>query len=1144
MRALGIRNIQTARLPWLALSVVCVCLTPSCKTAKPQPTPAAGQPAPAKEDADLGWKKDQAAWRLKLQEIKNQQSRDDQTNYYQEEIDGLIKKKEEQKEEAKFAEEFQFLKREKEKWKEEQKLAKKREELNRLHARKVQDILSEVGSKMDYADQYVQEYGSSSISVPLLSKLGEDFTFNLKQGGTNYYNDAKSQVQNAAASFQQTVQSLSMAGQAQLDPTVAAAYAAQLGDYFSSLERFKTKQSLQDQAALQELHGNLAAANANSDPSARQAAVAQALQTYSQQYSAPTNAPTFPTDTGSGTNLPAAAQLPGRPSVTNVLAGQQFLPFQGLLNGMNLNPTVNDRFAIITAAGDVATESIFRHFMGSTNKDDLMDNVYFGFISVSVSPGWRTSRGWEAEVTMAAEIDYTEARMEVVKGVFTQETPGIKAKLYKHYGVDNLPSDPQARDLFAQLNKRSMDSASLLAIAEIMADNPDTASGIRFKPEISYQPGLSQYLSLEIPVTETLHTNMNVWNVDLGTAQVSDVHTVTNREALYETAELYLSEGVDNSVQAEQLSVPFDPVALQLIQRFRNQPAASKVPFEQYLSQISTFVTNKEVTMPCLVRVPTNVLVLNLSALTDLAQEYLDAGVTSFKSAAVRHRLDLAPTALLLAENAAYEAEKSDAGAKVNVLKYALKHIMKETAPHAGLFHYYTNTPPTQPMAVTIISPLIDSEVQDLSSSQRSQAEFALALSFALRYAGLGGQAAAFEQFVKNKQFDIRTRAPDISVNAFSGNNGKFGFQIGPQLTAIQDPTGKNRAPGKTLERQSFPALLILQLGAAEIKPVLRDDGIGGVGVLEPQLKFTLTRRWTPLTHGFLPKGNWLLPVNWFHPVITEERRLYGAALLHEAASDMDVLSCQSSCCLPEALTNGILKRIETLQGQMVGSEGHVLLSLNTVIPTTPSVESVAITEAYPKDLLLTTPSLNTVSFAFLGSGLNQISREHTNVTVFTNVLAGAGLDIADLQSSVSASMAGQALMVSVKLNRKETTTNTFALVFQLITTNNTKILTPPIYVRYIPVSAPDGTSPVLHITQSADTAGKAIDYKVEIGDLALPEDVDTAAKLIQADMAKNTPRSGQSSNTVMSILVNETKAGTVSATAAASVTNAPGPKK
>jgi len=143
-----------------------------------------------------------------------------------------------------------------------------------------------IGRNMDDAEQYLEEYGNVNISVPLLSKMGTDFKFDLDRGSSNYYADAKTQVQGGAASFQQTVNSLGIDVQAQMDPTIAAAYAAQLKDYFSSLQRYDTKQNLQDQAAQAQLQANFAAANTNTSSEAKQAAIAQALQAYSQQYAA------------------------------------------------------------------------------------------------------------------------------------------------------------------------------------------------------------------------------------------------------------------------------------------------------------------------------------------------------------------------------------------------------------------------------------------------------------------------------------------------------------------------------------------------------------------------------------------------------------------------------------------------------------------------------------------------------------------------------------------------------------------------------------------------------------------------------------------------------------------------------------------
>ncbi len=169
---------------------------------------------------------------------------------------------------------------------------------------------------MDSAQRYVEAYGSIRISLPLISKLTNNFQFDLLRGSSNYYNDAKTQVQGAEASFQQTIQSFGAGVRGQMDPTVAAAYATQLQNYFANLSRYQTKQNLLDQAAQQQLQANLAAANTNIDPAVRAAAAANALQAYGQQYAAPSNPPVYPTADQFDANLPGPARTwqTGRPS--------------------------------------------------------------------------------------------------------------------------------------------------------------------------------------------------------------------------------------------------------------------------------------------------------------------------------------------------------------------------------------------------------------------------------------------------------------------------------------------------------------------------------------------------------------------------------------------------------------------------------------------------------------------------------------------------------------------------------------------------------------------------------------------------------------------------------------------------------------
>jgi hypothetical protein len=1013
--------------------------------------------------------------------------------------------------------------------------AEKRRE-QKKHAEQVQESLLAVGEKMNFADQYLEEYGSSSISVPLLAKLGEDFTFNLKQGGTNYYNDAKTQVQGAAAAFDQTIQSFSFAGQANLDPTVAAGYAAQLGDYFSSLERYKTKQNLQDQAALQQLHAALATANTNPDPAAKQAATAQALQAYAQQYSAPTNVPSFPTDGGSSSNLPSVTIAAARPGVTNVLSAQQFLPFQGLLSGLNVQPTISDRAAIITAAGDVATESIFRHFLGSTNaSSDAADNIYFGLSTVSVSPGWRTSKGWAAEVIMSADVTWTNARLAVIKRVFNIASTINKARMYYTYGPESLPYDEAAMRMVTD----------------------QVVTGRRVLSSYGYSNLLTNLLTntplslTTITPTNTLTTN-RIWQLFLTDRTPAadpkrplpstlQPRIVTNIVEVINTAETYRANGKTNIAGATSLNnIPFDPVALDLAREYLST-AHGGMSLDDFATSRSRFLSNQVVSHVTFAYAPYTQTVHFSSQLLAKAQYYRTTYITNLNNLGDNKIVNPDQDAVTLAADALSEGETNITNYVSKMLKVG---VSEEDYNGNGDLLLAVDSegsfPPSAPLPVTIISPLIDSDVEDLSSSQRSQAEFAVALSFALRYAGLGAQASAFEQFVKNKQFDIRTRSQQISVSAFSGTDGKYGFQVGPRLQAIGDPTGKNKGASQVLERQSFPALLILQLGDVDLQPKLwMDTNKHSYYVLEPQITFSQMRRWTEVrSHAFPRRQPFsFFAMDWLCRPISEKRRLLAAAKLNAAQYSLTKVALS----LDEILVKTLQKRIENLKSQMVGGEGKILLSAKDIVPdTTKSPEPVAITSVYPSDVLLITPSTNTLSLVYLGTGLGAVSDVSANTTVITNILATSGVDVSLLQSNVTVKRVNQALTLEAKFARTDRSTNTFALMFELTTTNKAKVLTPPVYVRYVPAALPAQTTPVLHITQSADSAGRAVDYKVEVGNRAFPGEVETAAKLIETDMEKNKPHAAQSSNTVMSILVNESKPGRISATASASVTNAP----
>lgn len=806
--------------------------------------------------------------------------------------------------------------------------------------------------------------------------------FGLNCGATNYYLDAKNQVQAEAASFQQVAQSLSASAQAQFDPTVAAAYTAQLQNYFSDLQRYQTKQNLTDLAAQEQYQAQLAAAT-NVEQRA------QALAAYAGLYNAGSNSPAFPTDAGTSTNLPALPSgTPGRPNVTNVLSSQQFLPFQALLSGLANPPqlALSDRSAIITAAGDSATESMFRHFMGNTNsaKDSAEDNLFFGLTTVSVNPGWRTKKGWAAEVVMNAETYYTPARLVVVQKVFDRITNSIlRARLYNNYGAVNLSLSGDEQNKLDQINVNQ-----------------------------SSQP---EYESL-------LETNNY--------------------------------SGLLNFVRT-------------------NQPNIIHSPFFN-------------------------------SKIKGMAADIQSSDWTKWSKDT---RTAPAPVLVLASNIATYKPD------------YTAPPYWVITSTNSSI----TNTP--TPVPVTIISPLIDAQTQDLSDSSRSQIEYALALSVALQGAGYGGAANAFEQYVKSKQFDVRTVSQSVTVNAISAADGEFGFQIAPRLQALGNPA-KASGPGQILDRQSFPALLILALGASDLAPKLWQYAPDKLVVLEPQIRFTETRRWTPTRHFFYKDGAFFRfwkPSDFLNPPLDEKHRMEALWKLERARNEIPLIG------LSPEVGNALLTRIQNMESQLAGGDGNAFFAAGDIGQDPPSTTNtpvqISITSAIPSQIAINTNQVPTPSqIVFLGTGLGAIDTNapNTNVTILPSDTQFINTNTFKLER------AGQVLELTFSFN-----TNNIAsaigktLLFKLSTTNANFVVSPAITISGTQsISSTKGSatpSPQIVFSNTNGPGGFtysiAFPTNVVLTNLSSEGVLGFTRDLIKSDLEKN--KTDQSfSNSVLNVIV------------------------
>jgi hypothetical protein len=298
--------------------------------------------------------------------------------------------------------------------------------------------------------------------------------------------------------------------------------------------------------------------------------------------------------------------------------------------------------------------------------------------------------------------------------------------------------------------------------------------------------------------------------------------------------------------------------------------------------------------------------------------------------------------------------------------------------------HSFLSKAPIKPVEVMVISPMIEAENFDLASSYRQQREIALSLAAALTYAGAKGQAELFEKFARSRQFDIQTRSPLAAVNAFSRQEGCFGFQIGPQPRALRDPADRHSGPGEVLERQAFPALLIVTTSGGELEPrvVVQTNDCGTVfRIHEPYLAFRQTRRWTPLKRSFFSGRDWYMPNRWFHPKLTEGQRMASADALESAGKLINSLKWDDKLSLSvnSGLGETLRERLRFYEREIIGTVDTLGLPQDRLVPPPPG--DVAIVAAHPPSVILgTQPGPQEVEFFYAGSNLEFIEPAVTSV--------------------------------------------------------------------------------------------------------------------------------------------------------------------
>jgi len=346
--------------------------------------------------------------------------------------------------------------------------------------------IKRIGRHLDAVGRALDDYGTVSVSSPLLvdvRKLDHDhngFEFDLTTGPDDYYKSARTEVQGTFGSFSQRATDSS--GGLQIRANLE-----NLDTNRIRWDRFKRDEAahrrntaLQDASALLGLvlpviDPSLAFAQPESPPPdatdggvSDAAAVAGAAAntvgepepeplTPEQERTARTKAfidaltnaskglsvqdrpdiPEFEHD------LPDIDPdvLPNNDLVEQLIQNQKFANFRQILADMEAeDPKVPNRSAILTAAGDSMVESIMKFLGKPVVPDDWRDKVVLmGVSMVSVAPGTRTNRDYEADVAVRVRLDYRPMRYEVWEKV--------RSSKYFDSLVDAFDSEIHKREL-------------------------------------------------------------------------------------------------------------------------------------------------------------------------------------------------------------------------------------------------------------------------------------------------------------------------------------------------------------------------------------------------------------------------------------------------------------------------------------------------------------------------------------------------------------------------------------------------------------------------------------------------------------------------------------------------------------------------
>lgn len=279
-----------------------------------------------------------------------------------------------------------------------------------------------------------EEYGTASLSALLISSLNsKDGLFDLNRKSDDYFADAQKNVQGGIAQMLSEANSFSATVTGKYNPIIAK-------QYISDLAQFNQDKNLADSYTAKQIEfcDQLKLDWINEKDSTLKANKQDKYKTCIDNLKTSIS-PSNPTPDTTQPDLPAdsATQANG---ATTLLKDPNLMKGFGSMIG-DLKPTITDREAIAIAAGDKATEIVYRIIGNPAEANKFKDKtIMLAASTVSVNPGWRTRRDYAAKISGYLRLEYNSPRQEYLEKLNKSQNSDIK-EILKYNNSSNIPPE-------------------------------------------------------------------------------------------------------------------------------------------------------------------------------------------------------------------------------------------------------------------------------------------------------------------------------------------------------------------------------------------------------------------------------------------------------------------------------------------------------------------------------------------------------------------------------------------------------------------------------------------------------------------------------------------------------------------------------